>query len=114
VVRETRDETAGNFEPEALAGIYLWQQPESTRTFLRFTFAGRVDAHDESLQLDDGIERALWLTRDQLADSRSRLRSPMVLQGVDDYLDGRRIPLDVLDSLNLAADPVSPLHRRVS
>lgn len=114
VVRETLEETAWNFEPEALAGIYLWQQPESTRTFLRFTFAGRVDAHDEGLQLDDGIERALWLTRDQLADSRSRLRSPMVLQGVDDYLDGRRIPLDVLNSLNLAADPVSPLHRRVS
>lgn len=33
VVRETREETAWLFKPEALIGIYLWEQPHTERTF---------------------------------------------------------------------------------
>ena len=42
VVRETLEETAWTFHPEALIGIYLWEQPEKQRSFLRFAFCGQV------------------------------------------------------------------------
>lgn len=114
VVRETLEETAWHFEPEALVGIYLWRQPQNGATFLRFSFAGRVSGHDSSLDLDDGIERALWLTRDQIISQQPRLRSPMVLRGVDDFLAGQRIPLAVLESLDLATDVTDAPRLRVS
>ncbi|HEX6637072.1 MAG TPA: NUDIX hydrolase [Steroidobacteraceae bacterium] len=101
-VRETREETAWRFRPEALVGIYLWRSPDSGRSFLRFAFCGAVDLHDASQPLDRGIQRALWLTRDQLRAQGARLRSPMVLRCLDDYLKGRRLPLASVASLDLA------------
>lgn len=105
VVRETLEETAWTFEPEALLGVYLWEQPEKERSFLRFAFCGRVTAHDPQRRLDRGIRRALWMTRDELAARSDRLRSPMVMRCVDDYRAGHRHSLDVLRMI--AADPAA-------
>lgn len=96
VVRETLEETAWTFQPEALVGVYLWEHPEKQKTFLRFAFCGRVQSHDPQRKLDRGIERAVWMTREQLLVRSARLRSPMVVQCLDDYLAGRRYPLEVL------------------
>lgn len=96
VVRETLEETAWTFHPEALVGIYFWEQPEQAKCFLRAAFCGRVSGHDPSRRLDRGIERALWMTREQLVARSARLRSPMVLGCIDDYLNGDRHPLDVI------------------
>jgi ADP-ribose pyrophosphatase YjhB (NUDIX family) len=96
VVRETLEETAWTFHPEALIGIYLWEHPQQRRSFLRVAFCGRVSGHDPTRRLDRGIERAIWLTRDQVVARSARLRSPMVLSCIDDYLDGVRHPLDVV------------------
>lgn len=96
VVRETLEETAWTFHPEALVGIYLWEHPQQQRSFLRVAFCGKVSAHDPSRKLDEGIERAVWLSRDQLVGHAASLRSPMVLGCIDDYLEGARHPLDVL------------------
>lgn len=96
VVRETLEETAWTFHPEALIGIYLWDHPEQQRSFLRVAFCGRVSGHDPTRRLDRGIERAVWLTREQIVARSARLRSPMVLGCIDDYLAGVRHPLDVV------------------
>jgi len=96
VVRETLEETAWTFHPEALVGIYYWEQPERQRSFLRFAFSGHVTDHEAHRPLDRGIERAVWLTREQIALRSSRLRSPMVMRCIDDFTAGRRYPLDVI------------------
>ena len=114
VVRETLEETAWHFEPETLAGIYLWRQPQNGSTFLRFSFTGRVTDHDPGRSLDDGIERAIWLTRDQLLSREPQLRSPMVVRGVDDFLAGQRIPLGVLENLDPASAAPGAARLRVS
>lgn len=101
LVRETREETAWRLRPESLVGIYLWRSPESGRSFLRFAFCGSVDQHDASQPLDRGIQRTLWLSRTQMRAQSARLRSPMVMRSVDDYLKGRRLPLDTVSSLSL-------------
>jgi 8-oxo-dGTP pyrophosphatase MutT (NUDIX family) len=95
--RETLEETAWSVELTHLVGVYQWASPDGH--FLRFTFAGVALSHDARRELDDGIVRALWMSRDELAASQHRLRSPMVLRGVDDYIAGKRVPLDVVTSL---------------
>lgn len=95
-VRETLEETAWTFVPTALVGIYLWEQPERHRSFLRVTFCGHVTHHDPHRRLDRGIERAVWLDRAGIVERSARLRSPMVIRCVDDYLEGRRYPIELL------------------
>jgi ADP-ribose pyrophosphatase YjhB (NUDIX family) len=107
VVRETLEETAWTFQPEALVGVYLWEHPEKQKTFLRFAFCGRVQSHDPHRALDRGIERAVWMTHEQLLARSARLRSPMVLRCVEDYLAGRRHSLDLVRTLSSDAH-ISP------
>jgi 8-oxo-dGTP pyrophosphatase MutT (NUDIX family) len=94
VIRETREETAWRFRPEALVGTYLWRNPADGRSFLRFAFCGTVDDHHPQQPLDSGIVRALWISHRQLLAQTHRLRSPMVLAGFQDFLSGKRQPLD--------------------
>ncbi len=99
VVRETLEETAWQFEPQAVVGVYVWRPQHLSRTFLRIAFAGELRCHDPARSLDHGILRTRWLNRDQLAAPQVRLRSPMVLQCVDDYLAGVRHPLSLISHL---------------
>ncbi|MBV8157582.1 MAG: NUDIX hydrolase, partial [Dyella sp.] len=59
----------------------------------------RAVSHDPARPLDEGIHRALWLTRDEIAALGDRLRSPLVLMTIDVWLAGQRYPLDLLHSL---------------
>jgi len=95
-IRETQEETAWQFTPEYISGIYRWDQNSTNRCFLRVAFVGSCKNHDEDQPLDDGIIRALWLSREELAAQPAKLRSPMVLRCIDDYLEGKTYPLDLL------------------
>jgi len=103
VARETLEESAWHFVPDALIGIYLWKQPENSRSFLRVAISGTVTHHEPQRRLDHGIERTLWLPRDRIVAKSARLRSPMVLRCIDDYIGGARHSLDVLQHLSLNA-----------
>jgi 8-oxo-dGTP pyrophosphatase MutT (NUDIX family) len=100
-IRETREETAWRFQPEALVGIYLWRNPDNHRSFLRFAFCGSVDDHHADQPLDAGIQRALWLSHEQLRAQSGRLRSPLVLRCLDDFLLGKRFALETVAALSL-------------
>jgi 8-oxo-dGTP pyrophosphatase MutT (NUDIX family) len=101
VMRETLEETAYDFTPTALVGMYM-SRYVSVRTghdvtYLSFTFCGEIGAkHDQPL--DVGILRAVWMTYDELAACKDTHRSPSVLQRVDDYLAGKRTPLSFLST----------------
>ncbi len=94
--RETLEETGYSVEPWALIGVY--QLDVRHRHFVRFSFAAKVLAHDPQRTLDVGIRRALWLSRDEIA-ARGNLRTAMVLRSIDDYLGGRRVPLELFSRL---------------
>ena len=47
-------------------------------------------------KLDKEIVRALWLTPAELRAQSARHRSPLVQLCVDDYLAGRRYPLELV------------------
>jgi len=106
VVREALEETAHHVIPEALIGVYLARfthAPSATDvTYLRFAIACRLDteraggALEAGRALDQGILRALWLDPGILRARRAEHRSDLVLQVVDDFEAGRRLPLDCL------------------
>lgn len=118
VVRETLEETAHHFVPEALLGIYRWHarphpgpllptgegniaslrdsQHQTDRVYLRFAFTGRITHFDPESSLDAGILRALWLTPAEIDVLKPQHRSPLVAQCIADYQAGRRYPLELL------------------
>ncbi|MGD2138703.1 MAG: NUDIX hydrolase [Gammaproteobacteria bacterium] len=100
VVRETLEETAWHFHPEAVTGIYRWRQPDRQKTFLRVTFTGRALYHDPQIRLDPCIERTLWLSSAQVRARTEQLRSPLVLRSIDDYLAGHAWPLSLLADID--------------
>jgi 8-oxo-dGTP pyrophosphatase MutT (NUDIX family) len=94
--REALEETAWQFTPTALLGIYQWPRPQGDITYLRFAFRGRLGAHDAQRVLDAGILRAVWMTPQEIAATADRHRSPLILQCVEDWLAGRSYPLDLI------------------
>jgi len=99
VVREVAEETAREFVPQYLLGIYLWRDPRSLRTSLRFAFVGVAGERDIARTLDEGIIATHWLTREELLARGSRLRSPLVLKCIDDYLAGKQMPIETVSCL---------------
>jgi 8-oxo-dGTP pyrophosphatase MutT (NUDIX family) len=104
VIRETLEETAWQFVPRHLVGLYLWRNPLNNRSILRVAFCGEVLTHDAARRLDRGILATHWMSREALAAQPARLRSPLVLQCIDDYLAGRRFDLAALNHM-----PVQPV-----
>ena len=101
VVREAREETAWLFHPAAMIGTYLWRNGETGRSYLRFAFCGTVDQHQPQQPLDSGIVRTAWLSHEQLRAQSQKLRSPLVLRCIEDYLLGKRQPVDAVACLGL-------------
>ena len=98
-VRETREETGWTVALTHLVGVHQWRSKEHGDVIVRFTFAARPLTHDPQQPLDTGVRRALWLTRAEIAALGERLRSPMVLMSIDDWLAGQRLPLSIVASL---------------
>jgi 8-oxo-dGTP pyrophosphatase MutT (NUDIX family) len=104
--RETLEETAYQFTPQAVVGVYLarFQRPLPNRasaalqdiTYLRFAFCGELGDADPARQLDHGIVRTLWMSPHEIRASAGRHRSPLLLRCMDDYLAGRRAPMDLI------------------
>lgn len=96
--REAIEETAHPFRPTALLGVYVARSVPRDEpggvTYVRFAFTGELGMQEAGRALDDGILRVLWLTADEIRACEREHRSPLVMRCVDDYLAGRRFPLD--------------------
>ena len=99
VIRETLEEAACDFQPEWLTGIYRWQHPESRDIYLRHCFSGSLTKHYPHRQLDKTILRSLWLSQEELQQQIDKLRSPLVLASIEDYVAGQRFPLTLFREL---------------
>ena len=96
IIREVLEETAYDFRPSSLLGIYRYQ-PDLNKdtTFLRFTFCGEITNHDPARDLDQDIDSIEWMSLETLQACRHSHRSPMVLQCVLDYLQQPAYSLQV-------------------
>ena len=99
VIRETMEEAAYEFKPDALLGVYQWKHLHNDTTYLRFAFIGKVGVHYPVQELDAGIVQAVWMDIDEIRDKAGLMRSPQVLTCVEDYIACKRFPLDVITNL---------------
>ena len=98
IKREVIEETAWEFVPEAIVGIYLYPNPHvEDITYLRICFSGHCSREYPDRPLDDGILRAAWLTRAEIMSQQDKMRSTMVIRCIDDYLSGKSYPLELLN-----------------
>lgn len=95
-VREALEETGWDVKLTGFLGLYVYT-PAFNRdiTYYRACFLAETVQHHPERALDEGILRAAWMSRDELADC-NRLRSPLVLKCVEDALAGRRYPLEIV------------------
>lgn len=98
-IRETLEETRWQVMPTHVLGLYHHDPVDLQYGFLRVAFIAKAELEHHERKLDTGIERAVWMTRDEIAASVAIHRSPMVLRCVDDYLSGTRYPLDLIAHL---------------
>lgn len=94
--REVLEETAHHFAPQALVGVYRWRYAPQDVTFLRFCFCGALEGVEPARSLDRGIVAARWLSAADVKARSREHRSPLVQQCVDDFVAGRRFPLELL------------------
>jgi ADP-ribose pyrophosphatase YjhB (NUDIX family) len=97
--RETLEETAHHFVPTAMLGVYLARSRKTDGqevTYLRFAFCGELGEIEPGRALDTGIVRTLWMTAEEVRANAARLRSPLVLRCIEDYLAGVRYPLSLV------------------
>ena len=99
VIRETMEEAAYEYTPDALLGVYQWKQLHNDTTYLRFTFIGKVGLQYPMQELDAGIIRTVWMDIDEIRDKAGLMRSPQVIICIEDYLAGKRFPLDLITNL---------------
>lgn len=98
-IREALEETRWQVRPTHVLGLYHHDPENLEYGFLRVAFIATAEREHPERPLDSGIERAVWMTRDEIVASRERHRSPMVLRCVDDYLSGTRYPLALIAHL---------------
>jgi 8-oxo-dGTP pyrophosphatase MutT (NUDIX family) len=95
-IRETLEESAHPFTPAALVGVYMTHVGPAGEglTYLRFAFCGEAAEPETGRALDPDIVRTVWMSAAELRACPERHRTPLVMRCIDDYLAGRRFPLD--------------------
>ncbi|MBE0400888.1 MULTISPECIES: NUDIX hydrolase [Halomonas] len=96
ILREVQEETAWQVSLTGYLGLYVFHA-DGGQTFHSHGFTAEpLDKLD--LALDPDIIAAHWLTLEQIRalDQQQRLRSPLVLQRIEDALSGCCYPLAVI------------------
>lgn len=95
-IRETLEETGWHIELTNIISFSTFKAPSNWVTYYRLAFAAHTIEFDEGVEIDSDIEEALWLSYEEILNYEPKLRSPMVLQAINDYRSGQRYSLDLL------------------
>ena len=95
-VRETLEETGWHIQLDGVVGIALYESPHNGVTYHRTTFYGHAVSHDADIELDNGIQQALWLSYEEIVAASDKLRSKLVLSAIEQYRKGHKYPLSFI------------------
>lgn len=95
-VRETFEETGWHIELQGIVGVALYEAPSNGVTYHRTTFFAKALEHDAAAKLDDGIQRAVWLSYEDILERSDRMRSKLVIKAIEQYRDGHQYPLSMI------------------
>lgn len=93
--RELYEETGVQASPTGLVGIYQFPSRDRSVAYLRFCFYLELEKTPEVGPNDPDITACHWLQPSALKSLK--LRSPYVQTCLDDYLQGQRFPLSLLN-----------------
>lgn len=94
-IRETLEETGWLVELRGIVGLSLYTAPANGVTYMRTTFAASPMKLTDN-PLDEGIVRAVWLNHEEMLASRAKMRSPLVIASVEQYLAGKCYPMELI------------------
>ncbi len=98
VIRETLEETSYQFTPTAFLGVYRFViNNDPLNTHIRFSYIGQAGENTQQ-PLDEGIISVHWMSLDEIHETITSHRSPMVLRCVEDYIQKISYPLEVMSS----------------
>jgi len=93
ICREVLEETGYAFRPEFIIGLYYFQGTNGIN-YLRVCFGGEIINQPHDGPTDPDITQTHWLDLETL--QQQKLRHPVVLDCVNDYLSGQRHPLQMI------------------
>ncbi len=96
VKRETLEETGWQVSPKALVGFYTYTAPANGITYYRFCFYCHPIQRDPNATLDPDIDQVHWFSPEELSDQSLALRSPLVRKCLEDHLQGKAYPLNLI------------------
>ena len=94
-VRETLEETAWRVQVTGLVGLALYTADNGI-TYHRTTFVARALSQEADRALDTDIEQTLWLDYGEMCERRADMRSPLVIETVEQNRRGPLLPVDVI------------------
>ena len=96
-LRETLEETGWHVRLTQLLGIYQHTSTDNGISYVRHCFIAEALEQDHSASLDADIEAALWLSYEEILAQQAKLRSPMVLAAIQDFINGVAYPLSLIN-----------------
>ena len=97
-VRETLEETGWVVRPFGFLGFTTYRSRNNGITYYRASFCAEPIRKDPSQAIDDQIDEILWLSIAEIQESQTTLRSPMVLDSIEQYEKQLIFPLDLFKS----------------
>ena len=97
-LRETLEETGWQVEIKQFLGVYHYTSTRSGICYVRHCFIADPIEYIQDSELDPDILETHWLSRQQIEERRSELRSPLVLKVIDDYMNGIHFPLSIINA----------------
>lgn len=96
IIREVFEETGVEFNPTALIGTYFLNPADNGNYYLRFCFTGYGKGNIKLKPHDKDIISAQWMSIETIKSLLPQHRSGLILKCLDDYLSGKRYPLENL------------------
>ncbi|MGI9289335.1 MAG: NUDIX domain-containing protein [Pseudomonadales bacterium] len=94
--RETLEETCWQTEVTDFLGFGFYTAPHDGVTYCRANFLALPQSLHAELERDGDIVDVHWFSYAEIVAQRDKLRSPLVLQGIENYRAGVRYPLDII------------------
>ena len=104
-LRETLEETGWRVDLTGFLGISTYCSPRNGATYYRVSFVAEPVEKVPGARLDDDVRAAEWFDLATLRAEAHRLRSPLVMAVIDNYLTGPIYPLSVVNNLTQGMSP---------
>lgn len=98
-LRETLEETGWRVKLTGFLGISTYRSARNGATYYRVSFVAEPVEQVPDARLDGDIIAAEWFDLAALRAEAHRLRSPLVMSVIDNFLSGPLYPLSVVSNL---------------